>query len=356
MRKVLADEWGAEPEQVLARDRPRARRPQPASARSTAAAPRTAREVAVKVQYPGIAEAVESDMRNLRLLSPLLRRLMPGLEVKDVLAELRERIVEECDYELEAAQPPPRRPLLARPPVRPRARGRHRAQPPPGAGHRVGRRDRLRRGRRASPTTSATATPRSSTASSTAPRSSSASRSATRTRATTCSATTAGSPSSTSGCSAGCPPTTCAARRVIVAAIRDGDEPALLDGDARRSATCPASSTEWDGDAPARAHARGLAGGFYADEPLPPRARGPLARHRVAARGRRRRADRAAAPDDAAARGPAAAADGGPAVPDRVDAPRRRALGRPAPRADRGRRARGRARRASTPPGSPRKG
>ena len=42
-------------------------------------------------------------MRNLRLLSPLLRQLMPGLEVKDVLAELHERVVEECDYELEAS-------------------------------------------------------------------------------------------------------------------------------------------------------------------------------------------------------------------------------------------------------------
>ena len=41
-------------------------------------------------------------MRNLRLLSPLLRQLMPGLDVGDVLAELRERTIEECDYELEA--------------------------------------------------------------------------------------------------------------------------------------------------------------------------------------------------------------------------------------------------------------
>src|SRR5664279_5188040 len=61
------------------------------------------REVAIKVQYPGIAESVEADMRNLMLLSPLLRQLMPGLQVKDLLGELRERIVEECDYELEAS-------------------------------------------------------------------------------------------------------------------------------------------------------------------------------------------------------------------------------------------------------------
>jgi hypothetical protein len=42
-------------------------------------------------------------MRNLRMLTPVLKRLMPGLEVKDVLAELAERVIEECDYELEAA-------------------------------------------------------------------------------------------------------------------------------------------------------------------------------------------------------------------------------------------------------------
>ena len=57
----------------------------------------------MKVQYPGIAEAVESDMRNMRMLAPLLRRMMPGLDVKPVLAELSERISAECDYELEAS-------------------------------------------------------------------------------------------------------------------------------------------------------------------------------------------------------------------------------------------------------------
>ncbi|HZB74721.1 MAG TPA: AarF/ABC1/UbiB kinase family protein [Solirubrobacteraceae bacterium] len=58
--------------------------------------------VAVKVQYPGVAEAVETDLRNLSLLLPLVRRLAPGLDVKALYAELRERIAEELDYELEA--------------------------------------------------------------------------------------------------------------------------------------------------------------------------------------------------------------------------------------------------------------
>ena len=99
---VLESEWGEAPERVLAElDR------EPAAAASIGQVHRgrtaDGTEVAVKIQYPGIAEAVESDMRNLRMLTPLLRRLMPGLEVKDVLAELAQRVIEECDYELEAA-------------------------------------------------------------------------------------------------------------------------------------------------------------------------------------------------------------------------------------------------------------
>src|SRR3954469_17280261 len=63
---------------------------------------RDGREVAVKVQYPGVAEAVEADLRNLGLLMPLVRRLAPRLDAKPLLAELRERVGEELDYELEA--------------------------------------------------------------------------------------------------------------------------------------------------------------------------------------------------------------------------------------------------------------
>jgi predicted unusual protein kinase regulating ubiquinone biosynthesis (AarF/ABC1/UbiB family) len=62
----------------------------------------TGDEVAVKVQYPGVAEAVDTDLRNLTLLLPLVKRLAPGLDVKAIYAELRERIAEELDYELEA--------------------------------------------------------------------------------------------------------------------------------------------------------------------------------------------------------------------------------------------------------------
>jgi predicted unusual protein kinase regulating ubiquinone biosynthesis (AarF/ABC1/UbiB family) len=60
------------------------------------------RDVAVKVQYPGVAEAVETDLRNAGMLLPLVKRLAPGLDAKAILGELRERIAEELDYELEA--------------------------------------------------------------------------------------------------------------------------------------------------------------------------------------------------------------------------------------------------------------
>jgi predicted unusual protein kinase regulating ubiquinone biosynthesis (AarF/ABC1/UbiB family) len=59
-------------------------------------------DVVVKVQYPGVAEAVETDLRNAGMLLPLLQRLAPGLDAKALLVELRERIGEELDYEVEA--------------------------------------------------------------------------------------------------------------------------------------------------------------------------------------------------------------------------------------------------------------
>ncbi len=60
------------------------------------------REVAVKVQYPGVAAAVRADLQNLDMIMRLLKRMTPGLDVEAVTEEIRERIVEELDYELEA--------------------------------------------------------------------------------------------------------------------------------------------------------------------------------------------------------------------------------------------------------------
>jgi predicted unusual protein kinase regulating ubiquinone biosynthesis (AarF/ABC1/UbiB family) len=59
-------------------------------------------QVAVKVQYPRVADAIAADMRNIGVLLPVLRMIAPGLDGRALLAELRERLADELDYELEA--------------------------------------------------------------------------------------------------------------------------------------------------------------------------------------------------------------------------------------------------------------
>jgi predicted unusual protein kinase regulating ubiquinone biosynthesis (AarF/ABC1/UbiB family) len=60
-------------------------------------------EVAVKIQYPGIADAIRADLDNAALLYRLLTPFYPGLDARPVVDELRARIVEELDYAREAA-------------------------------------------------------------------------------------------------------------------------------------------------------------------------------------------------------------------------------------------------------------
>ncbi len=60
------------------------------------------RKVAVKVQYPGVAAAVRADMQNLGLILRLAKRIAPGMDPKAIGDEIRDRIHEELDYELEA--------------------------------------------------------------------------------------------------------------------------------------------------------------------------------------------------------------------------------------------------------------
>jgi predicted unusual protein kinase regulating ubiquinone biosynthesis (AarF/ABC1/UbiB family) len=60
------------------------------------------RRVAVKVQYPGVAAAVRADMQNLGLILRLAKRIAPGMDPKAIGEEIRSRIQEELDYELEA--------------------------------------------------------------------------------------------------------------------------------------------------------------------------------------------------------------------------------------------------------------
>ena len=60
-------------------------------------------DVAVKLQYPGAGEALMSDLRQIARLARLFGVLAPGMDVKSLVAELRERVAEELDYSLEAA-------------------------------------------------------------------------------------------------------------------------------------------------------------------------------------------------------------------------------------------------------------
>jgi len=60
------------------------------------------REVAVKVQYPGADEALKSDLRQLARLARTISPLMPGVEIKPLVEELRARVGDELDYTLEA--------------------------------------------------------------------------------------------------------------------------------------------------------------------------------------------------------------------------------------------------------------
>src|SRR3954464_10526407 len=62
------------------------------------------REVAVKVQYPGVAAAVRADMQNLGMILRLMKRVAPGLDVKATGEEIRSRIGDELDYELEGTK------------------------------------------------------------------------------------------------------------------------------------------------------------------------------------------------------------------------------------------------------------
>jgi predicted unusual protein kinase regulating ubiquinone biosynthesis (AarF/ABC1/UbiB family) len=60
------------------------------------------REVAVKVQYPGAGDALLSDLNQLGRFARLLGPLIPGMDIKPLIAELRDRVSEELDYALEA--------------------------------------------------------------------------------------------------------------------------------------------------------------------------------------------------------------------------------------------------------------
>jgi predicted unusual protein kinase regulating ubiquinone biosynthesis (AarF/ABC1/UbiB family) len=58
--------------------------------------------VAVKIQYPGAGEALVSDLKQLGRMAGMFKVIQPGMDMKPLLEELRERVIEELDYAMEA--------------------------------------------------------------------------------------------------------------------------------------------------------------------------------------------------------------------------------------------------------------
>ena len=101
MKKVIEQEYGEKIEDVF-----ETFDPVPIAAASIGQVYRArledGRDVAVKVQYPGVGAAVRADMQNLGMILRLMKSIAPGLDPKSMAAEIRSRIDEELDYELEA--------------------------------------------------------------------------------------------------------------------------------------------------------------------------------------------------------------------------------------------------------------
>jgi predicted unusual protein kinase regulating ubiquinone biosynthesis (AarF/ABC1/UbiB family) len=101
VHKVLADDFGED-----WRDRFAEFDDQPAAAASIGQVHKAVwydgRTVAVKIQYPGAGKALISDFTQLSRVGRLFGALMPGLDAKPLLDELRNRVAEELDYHLEA--------------------------------------------------------------------------------------------------------------------------------------------------------------------------------------------------------------------------------------------------------------
>ena len=56
------------------------------------------REVAVKIQYPGAGKALMSDLNQVSRMAKMFAAMSPGLDIKPLLEELKDRAAEELDY------------------------------------------------------------------------------------------------------------------------------------------------------------------------------------------------------------------------------------------------------------------
>ena len=62
------------------------------------------REIAIKVQYPGVKESIDSDVDNVATLLRISGLLPAELDIAPLLAEAKRQLHEEADYEREGAQ------------------------------------------------------------------------------------------------------------------------------------------------------------------------------------------------------------------------------------------------------------
>ena len=103
LQKVLAAEWGADWRSKFARFDPK-----PIAAASIGqvhrAVTRDGRELAIKVQYPGVAESIDADVDNVATLLKMSGALPRGLEIAPLLAEAKRQLAEETDYLREGRQ------------------------------------------------------------------------------------------------------------------------------------------------------------------------------------------------------------------------------------------------------------
>ena len=99
--EVVTAEFGAPPDQVFAEWDP-----VPIASASIGQVHRgvlhDGTKIVTKVQYPGVAEAVQSDLANAELFAPLARLFSPNLKIRPLMEEMRDRLVDELDYQQEA--------------------------------------------------------------------------------------------------------------------------------------------------------------------------------------------------------------------------------------------------------------
>jgi predicted unusual protein kinase regulating ubiquinone biosynthesis (AarF/ABC1/UbiB family) len=101
-RRVVTEELGAPPETVFLDWKA-----EPSAAASVGQVHRAVlkdgRVVAVKVQYPGVGDAINADLNNAQAMYSMLSMFaLKGLDTKGLVDELRARMVDELDYDVEA--------------------------------------------------------------------------------------------------------------------------------------------------------------------------------------------------------------------------------------------------------------